>query len=111
HVLSTAHDMGREHRIISALKATPVPVPTALGYCDDESVNGRPFYVMDYVDGHVLRSATEAEAALDEDARRAAGDDLIDVLVAIHAVDVDAVGLGDLGRRDGYIERPPKRWY
>ena len=111
HVLSTAHDMGREHRIISALRATPVPVPAALGYCDDEAVNGRPFYVMEYVDGHVLRTAKEAEEVLDEGARRTAGNDLVDVLVAIHGVDVDAVGLGDLGRRGGYIERQLKRWY
>ncbi|HEX2849872.1 MAG TPA: phosphotransferase family protein, partial [Acidimicrobiales bacterium] len=111
HVLATAHDMGREHRIISALGPTPVPVPAALGFCDDEAVNGRPFYVMDFVDGYVVRGGAEAEAHLDEAARRTAGDDLVDVLVAIHAVDVDAVGLGDLGRRDGYVERQLKRWY
>jgi aminoglycoside phosphotransferase (APT) family kinase protein len=111
HVLATAHDMGREHRIISALRDSPVPVPEALGYCDDEAVNGRPFYVMDFVEGHVLRTAPEAEAALDETARRAAGADLVDVLVRLHEVDVDAVGLGDLGRREGYIERQLRRWY
>jgi aminoglycoside phosphotransferase (APT) family kinase protein len=61
HVLPTAHDMGREHKIISALGPTPVPVPPALGYCDDESVNGRPFYVMGFVEGHILRPATVAD--------------------------------------------------
>jgi aminoglycoside phosphotransferase (APT) family kinase protein len=111
HVLPTAHDMAREHRIISALADTPVPVAPALGFCDDESVNDRPFYVMGYVDGHVLRDAPSAEKLLDEPARRAAGDSLADVLAAIHAVDVDAVGLGELGRREGYIERQLKRWY
>jgi aminoglycoside phosphotransferase (APT) family kinase protein len=111
HVLATAHDMGREHRIIAALAGSAVPVPTALGYCEDESVNGRPFYVMDFVDGHVLRSPAEAQAALDEAGRRAAGDNLVDVLVRLHEVDVDAVGLGDLGRRQGYIERQLTRWY
>jgi aminoglycoside phosphotransferase (APT) family kinase protein len=111
HVLPTAHDMGREHRIISALAPTPVPVAPALGYCDDESVNGRPFYVMGYVEGHILRDAHTAEKVLDEDARRAAGLDLADVLAQIHAVDVDAVGLGDLGRKEGYIARQLKRWY
>jgi aminoglycoside phosphotransferase (APT) family kinase protein len=111
HVLSTAHDMGREYRIISALRGTPVPVPAALAYCDDESVNERPFYVMDFVDGYVLRDAAQTRGALDEATRRAAGRDLVDVLVALHQVDIDAVGLGSLARRDGYIERQLRRWH
>jgi aminoglycoside phosphotransferase (APT) family kinase protein len=111
HVLPTAHDMGREFRIISALLPTPVPVATPLGYCDDEAVNERPFYVMDFVDGYILRGSAEGEAALDEPTRRVAGEDLVDVLAAIHAVDVDAVGLGSLARRDGYIERQLRRWH
>jgi aminoglycoside phosphotransferase (APT) family kinase protein len=111
HVLSTAHDMGREHRIIAALRSTPVPVPDALGFCEDASVNGSPFYVMGYVEGCVLRTAAETGRALDEEARRRAGEDLVDVLVALHDLDVDAVGLGDLARRDGYVERQLKRWH
>jgi aminoglycoside phosphotransferase (APT) family kinase protein len=111
HVLPSAHDMGREHRIIAALGPTAVPVPPALGYCEDEPVNGRPFYVMGYVDGHVLRDAHIVEKTLTPEQRRTAGEDLIDVLVALHAVDVDAVGLGELARRDAYIERQLKRWY
>ena len=111
HVLPTAHDMGREYRIISALQDTPVPVAPSIGFCDDADVNGAPFYVMGYVDGHVLRDATTAEKLLDEAGRRRAGENLADVLAAIHAVDVDAVGLGDLGRKEGYIERQLKRWY
>ncbi|HET9731041.1 MAG TPA: phosphotransferase family protein [Acidimicrobiales bacterium] len=111
HVLPTAHDMGREFRIISALGPTPVPVAPALGYCDDESVNERPFYVMGYVDGHIIRDRHQAETFLDEAGRRRASEHLVDVLADIHAVDVDAVGLADLGRREGYIERQLKRWY
>ncbi|MHB1911204.1 MAG: phosphotransferase family protein [Acidimicrobiales bacterium] len=111
HVLASAHDMGREHRIISALHHTPVPVPIALGFCQDESINERPFYVMDFVEGHILRDSGQTEKLMDADTRRAMGNDLVDVLAAIHAVDVDAVGLGDLGRREGYIERQLKRWY
>jgi aminoglycoside phosphotransferase (APT) family kinase protein len=111
HVLPTAHDMGREYRIISALAPTPVPVAPALGYCDDEAVNERPFYVMDFVDGFILRGAAEGAAALDEPTRRVAGEDLVDVLAAIHQVDVDAVGLGSLARHDGYIERQLRRWH
>jgi aminoglycoside phosphotransferase (APT) family kinase protein len=111
HVLPTAHDMSREFRIISALQDTPVPVAPSLGFCEDESVNGRPFYVMGYVEGHILRNAATAEKVLDEAGRRRAGESLVDVLADIHAVDVDAVGLGQLGRKDGYIERQLKRWY
>ena len=111
HVLPSAHDMGREHKIIKALGPTPVPVPEALGYCDDEAVNGRPFYVMGYVDGHILRDRTIAEKVFTPEERRAAGLDLVDVLVALHNVDVDAIGLGDLAKKESYIERQLKRWY
>jgi len=110
HVLPTAHDMAREHRVMTALGPTPVPVPRTVGLCLDESVNGRPFYVMDFVDGHVLRDAPTAEAALAPSARPAAGMALADALAALHAVDVDAVGLGDLSRHEGYIGRQVRRW-
>jgi aminoglycoside phosphotransferase (APT) family kinase protein len=110
HVLASAHDMGREHRIISALQDTPVPVPETLGYCEDETVNERPFYVMDFVDGLILRTKDETRARFDEAARREIGEDLVDVLAAIHDVDVDAVGLGTLARKEGYITRQLKRW-
>ncbi len=111
HVLATAHDMGREHTIISALGPTNVPVAPAIGLCTDESVNGSPFYVMGFVEGVVVRDAAIAKAALTDEGRRNAGASIVDVLAAIHAVDPDAVGLGQLGRKDGYIERQLKRWY
>ena len=110
-VLATAHDMGREHRIISALGPTAVPVAPALGFCEDVSVNGAPFYVMRFVEGHILRDAATAETVLTPEQRRTAGESLVDVMAEIHAVDPDAVGLGDLGRKEGYIERQLKRWY
>lgn len=109
HVLATAHDMAREHRIIAAVGRTAVPVPRALGLCTDESVNGAPFYVMSFVDGVVLDSAEKA-ALLAPELRHDASMHLIDVLADLHAVDIDAVGLGDLARREGYIERQLKRW-
>ena len=109
-VLATAHDMGREHRIIAALASTDVPVAPVVGLCTDESVNGAPFYVMDFVDGLVARDAAAARS-LDVAARVRAGEQIADVLARIHAVDPDAVGLGDLGRKEGYIERQLKRWY
>lgn len=109
HVLATAHDMGREHKIISALQDTDVPVPPVVGICTDVAVNDAPFYVMGFVDGLVLRDAREAEA-VSPDVRRRAGLSIAETLAKIHAVDPDAVGLGDLGRKDGYIERQLKRW-
>ncbi len=110
HVLASAHDMGREHRIIAGLADTDVPVPPARGFCDDHSVIGAPFYVMDFVDGHVIRSVEEAEV-LDEPARATASRSIVDTMAAIHAVDLDRAGLADLGRHEGYIARQLKRWY
>jgi aminoglycoside phosphotransferase (APT) family kinase protein len=111
HVLPTAHDMRREHKIIAALGPVGVPVPPALGLCTDETVNGAPFYVMGFVDGVIARSEIEAKESLDAPARRHAGLALIDTLAQIHAVDPDSAGLGDLGRKDGYIARQLRRWY
>ena len=109
HVLATAHDVAREHRIIAALGPTPVPVPAALGLCTDEAVNGAPFYVMGFVDGEVL-DTPEKGRRLEPGVRAAASQHLINVLADLHAVDIDDVGLGDLARRHGYIERQLKRW-
>ena len=109
HVLATAHDMARGHRIISALADTAVPVPEAIGICTDPEVNGVPFYVMEYLDGLVLRDAWAAQA-VDPKVRANAGLSIARTLAAIHAVDPDEVGLGDLGRKDGYIARQLNRW-
>jgi aminoglycoside phosphotransferase (APT) family kinase protein len=110
-VLPTAHDMGREYRIIHALGPTPVPVPEAMAACADPDVIGAPFYVMSYVAGIVLNDTAAAERGLDAEARAHAGRSLVDALVALHAVDVDAVGLGDLARRDELVRRQLKRWH
>jgi aminoglycoside phosphotransferase (APT) family kinase protein len=110
HVLATAHDMSREHKIISALGPTDVPVAPALGLCTDEEVNGAPFYVMAYVDGLVLRDQAAA-TSISVEARRNASCSIADTMAKIHAVDPDAVGLGDLGKKEDYIQRQLKRWY
>ena len=109
HVLASAHDMAREHKIIAAVGKTSVPVPPALGLCEDTDVNGAPFYVMGFVDGVVLDNVQKAKA-LDPSLRRQACEHLIDVLADLHAVDIDEIGLGDLARRGGYTERQLKRW-
>jgi aminoglycoside phosphotransferase (APT) family kinase protein len=108
--LASAHDMAREHRIVSALRETAVPVPPVVGICEDESVNGAPFYVMDFVPGPVLRTRGDAEQAFDQAERGVIGRRLVDTLVAIHAVDPDAVGLGDFGRKQDYVARQLHRW-
>ena len=108
--LGSAHDMAREHKVVSALGATEVPVAPVVGLCEDESVNEAPFYVMEFVEGPVLRGLAEAETFPDEADRRAIGERVADTLVAIHAVDPDAAGLGDLGRKEDYVARQLHRW-
>jgi aminoglycoside phosphotransferase (APT) family kinase protein len=109
HVLPTAHDMSREFRVLSALAGTRVPVAPLVASCTDVEVIGAPFYVMEYVPGVVLRTRndtkdlTEAQAA--ELSRH-----LAEMLAAIHGVDVNQVGLGDLGRGAGYLRRQLDRW-
>jgi len=111
HTLSSAHDVLREHRIMSALAGTSVPVPTMLAACTDTSVIGAPFFVMSSVPGHVVRDAAVATELLTPAARRRVGESLVDTLAALHAVDIDAVGLGDLAKRENYIGRQLKRWH
>ena len=109
HVLESAHDVGREHRIISALAGSGVPVAPAVGLCRDVEVNDAPFYVMRFVDGLVLHDGDRAEQVSGADRQRI-GENVGDVLAALHAIDPDDVGLGDLGRKEAYLERQLKRW-
>src|SRR3954467_7675925 len=94
-LLPTAHDMRREHRVMTGLWDTPVPVPRTLALCTDESVLGAPFYVMERVHGHIVRESLPAGSADEPAQRRAIGEGLIDVLADLHQVDPGAVGLGD----------------
>ncbi|MFD5282424.1 phosphotransferase family protein [Streptomyces rubrogriseus] len=109
HVLATAHDMRREHRVISALHPTDVPVPRPVLLCEDEEVLGAPFYVMEFVDGTPYRTA-EQLAPLGPERTRAAVLNLVDTLVGLHAVDPAEVGLADFGRPDGFLDRQLRRW-
>jgi aminoglycoside phosphotransferase (APT) family kinase protein len=111
HVLASAHDMGREHRIISGLQQSDVPVAPSLGFCNDPAVNDAPFYVMGFVDGHVVRDRATAEAVLTPQARRTASESIVDTMAAVHAVDLPAAGLDTLGKHEGYIARQLKRWF
>ncbi|MFJ8601246.1 phosphotransferase family protein [Streptomyces shenzhenensis] len=109
HVLATAHDMAREHRVISALHPTRVPVPRPLLLCEDPEVLGAPFYVMEFVEGTPYRTA-EQLAPLGAERTRAAVLALVDTLVELHAVDPAAVGLTDFGRPEGFLDRQLRRW-
>jgi len=109
-VLSTAHDVSREWRFISALAPTAVPVAAPVAYCADATVTGAEFYVMEFVEGLVLADR-EAGLALAPQARAGAAEDLVDVLVVLHALDPVAVGLGDMVRKTGYVERQLRRWH
>lgn len=105
----SAHDMVREIRVVAALGETDVPVPPAVLVCEDPDVLGVPFAITEFVPGRVIQSAEDAEE-LSRDDQRACGLELIDRLVQLHAVDPDAIGLGDFGRAEGYVERQIRRW-
>ncbi|KUO11103.1 phosphotransferase family protein [Streptomyces sp. DSM 15324] len=109
HVLATAHDMRREHRVISALHPTSVPVPRPVLLCEDEEVLGAPFYVMDFVEGTPYRTAAEL-APIGAERTRGAVLSLVDTLVELHAVDPAEVGLADFGRPEGFLDRQLRRW-
>ncbi|WP_026917767.1 phosphotransferase family protein [Gordonia shandongensis] len=108
-LLATAHDMGREYTMMSALAATDVPVPQMYAYCDDGDVLGAPFYVMEAVDGTPYRRAAELRP-LGPERTRAISERLVDTLAELHRVEPDAVGLGDFGRPEGFLGRQVARW-
>lgn len=108
-VLESAHDVGREHRIMAALADTAVPVPPLVGHEPAPDVTGAPFFVMDFVAGHVVREPEDAEG-LSPAARTYAAEQLTDVLADLHALEPADVGLGELGRRSDYIARQLHRW-
>lgn len=109
HVLPTAHDMGREYRALTALQGSAVPVPRTVALCDDTTVIGARFYVMDKLEGITLRTAQDT-ARLTEQQRENLSRNAIQVLADLHRIDPAQVGLADWGRPDGYLERQLSRW-
>jgi aminoglycoside phosphotransferase (APT) family kinase protein len=110
HVLPTAHDMAREHRVLSALAATDVPAPRPFALCEDPAVNDYPFYVMEYRPGVVLADDIPSGYAESPADRRRISEALVTTLVRLHAVDYRAVGLDGFGHPEGYLERQVRRW-
>ena len=110
-LLPKAHDMSREWALISALGPTPVPVPKALGFCESPDVTGAWFYVMGHVDGYALYDADDTNRLVPESERGKTARSFIDVLGDLHAVDPDAVGLGQLGKKENYVGRQLNTWY
>ena len=108
-VWKSAHDIGREARVLQALAGTAVPVPAVVDHCRDESVIGAPFYVMPRIAGRTLRDRSDTEA-LTPQQRRGLAESLVSTLVALHEIDPSEIGLGDFGRPDGYLERQLRRW-
>jgi aminoglycoside phosphotransferase (APT) family kinase protein len=110
-LLPTAHDMAREFAVISGLWGTAVPVPEPIAYCDDDEVVGAPFYAMGWVEGRSLFTSQDAEEHLNLRAREQTGISFIDTLSALHALQPEAVGLGEFGQRGSYVARQLHRWY
>ena len=109
HIMPSAHDMGREFRVLSGLNKVAFPTPTTRGYCEDESVIGAKFMMMDFIDGRVIESAQTA-SSLSETQASEISQELVDTLARLHAVDPAAAGLDQLGKPAGYLQRQVKRW-
>ncbi len=109
HVLPTAHDMSREYRVLTALHGGEVPVPAPVAICPDPGVIGAPFYLMEYVPGRVLRTREDA-AGLTAAQGGQLSELVAGTLASIHGVDLEAAGLADFGRPEGYLRRQLARW-
>lgn len=110
-LLPKAHDMNREFTIISGLGPTDVPVPIAYGYCENPDVTGAHFYVMSQVDGRALFELPDVTEHIPLEHRFNVGMSFMDVMAALHAVDPDDVGLGNLGKKEDYVARQIRTWY
>jgi aminoglycoside phosphotransferase (APT) family kinase protein len=108
--VKSAHDMSREYRVLSKLHSAYTPAPEVLLYCDDESVIGAPFYVMNPIHGVILRRHVPPGLDLPAEKARRLSESFVDNLIRLHGVDYAAVGLSDLGKPEGYLERQVRGW-
>jgi aminoglycoside phosphotransferase (APT) family kinase protein len=110
HVIATAHDMVREFRVLEGVTRAGFPAPRPIALCEDPEVNDFPFYVMEYREGVIIVNDIPPGYADTPERRRAISMALVETLVQLHAIDYNAVGLGDFGRPEGYLERQVRRW-
>lgn len=110
NVVKTAHDMGREHRILSALSPVWPKAPRPIAYSEDTSIIGAPFYVMERIAGVVLRRKLPPGVTVDEATLSSLGEAFVDTLVELHELDFSAIGLGELGKPEGYVARQVSGW-
>jgi aminoglycoside phosphotransferase (APT) family kinase protein len=110
-LLPKAHDMSREWALIKALSTTNVPVPKPYGFCEDPDVTGAWFYIMGLIDGKPLYNSEDTQGLVPQSKRETLAHSFFDALADLHQVDPDAVGLGELGKRDSYVGRQIKTWY
>jgi aminoglycoside phosphotransferase (APT) family kinase protein len=108
--VKTAHDMGREFRVLSKLHAHYAPAPHALLFCDDASVLGAPFYLMEPIHGIILRRDVPPGVDFSPELARRVSESFLDNLALLHSLDYNAVGLADLGKPQGYLERQVRGW-
>jgi len=108
--IKTAHDMGREYRILSALEGVYDKIPRPVLYCEDESVIGAPFYIMERVEGVILRGALHKQLTLGPDEMRAISEAAVDNLAALHGIDIKTSGILETGKPEGYIARQVEGW-
>src|SRR6266851_304761 len=108
--VKSAHDMGREFRVLSKLHSVYASAPEVLLYCDDDSVLGAPFYLMEPIHGIILRRNLPAGLDFPAEKARQLSESFIENLIRLHHVDYAAAGLSDLGRPEGYLERQVRGW-
>jgi aminoglycoside phosphotransferase (APT) family kinase protein len=108
--VKSAHDMGREFRVLSRLHPAYPPAPEVLLFCDDPEILGAPFYLMNPIHGIILRRDPPAGLAFSADTARRVSEAFVDNLATLHALDYQAIGLADLGKPEGYLERQVRGW-
>ncbi len=108
--VKTAHDMGREFRVLSRLHSVYAPAPSVLVYCDDESILGVPFYMMEPIHGVILRRDPPPGLHFPPEKVRRLSESFVENLALLHSLDYAAVGLADLGKPQGYLERQVRGW-
>jgi aminoglycoside phosphotransferase (APT) family kinase protein len=108
--VKSAHDMGREFRVLSKLRAVYPPAPKVLVYCDDISVLGAPFYLMEPIPGIILRRTLPAGLDFSADTARRLSESFVDSLAGLHRMDYTSIGLSDLGKPEGYLARQMRGW-